>query len=59
MLWETKGHPMKIIKVLKQAQAWEFVSKYDDTLDHIVEQEETSPVVKTAAYNCQSTDERP
>lgn len=28
----------KIIKVLKQAQAWEFVSKYDDTLDHVVEQ---------------------
>lgn len=27
-----------IIKALKQAQAWEFVSKYEDGLDHIVEQ---------------------
>lgn len=27
-----------IIKSLKQAQAWEFVSKYEDTLDHVVEQ---------------------
>lgn len=27
-----------IIKALKQAQAWEFVSKYDDGLDHRVEQ---------------------
>ncbi|MFA6983977.1 MAG: ABC transporter ATP-binding protein [Sedimentibacter sp.] len=28
----------EIIKALKQAQAWEFVSKYEDGLDHIVEQ---------------------
>jgi len=28
----------QIIKALKQAQAWEFVSKYDDGLDHGVEQ---------------------
>lgn len=28
----------QIIKALKQAQAWEFVSKYEDGLDHIVEQ---------------------
>lgn len=28
----------QIIKALKQAQAWEFVSKYDDGLDHKVEQ---------------------
>ncbi len=28
----------EIIKVLKQAQAWEFVSKYEDGLDHWVEQ---------------------
>ncbi|HHV38913.1 MAG TPA: ABC transporter ATP-binding protein [Tepidimicrobium sp.] len=28
----------EIIKALKQAQAWEFVSKYDDGLDHRVEQ---------------------
>ena len=28
----------EIIKALKQAQAWEFVSKYNDGLDHIVEQ---------------------
>ena len=28
----------EIIKALKQAQAWEFVSKYDDGLDHKVEQ---------------------
>lgn len=28
----------KIINALKQAQAWEFVSKYDDGLDHKVEQ---------------------
>jgi len=28
----------QIIKALKQAQAWEFVSKYDDGLDHRVEQ---------------------
>ena len=27
-----------IIKALKQAQAWEFVSNYEDGLDHIVEQ---------------------
>lgn len=28
----------EIIKALEQAQAWEFVSKYDDVLDHRVEQ---------------------
>ncbi len=28
----------EIIKALKQAQAWEFVSTYEDGLDHIVEQ---------------------
>ncbi|MFY9611996.1 MAG: ABC transporter ATP-binding protein, partial [Tissierellaceae bacterium] len=28
----------EIIKALKQAQAWEFVSKYKDGLDHVVEQ---------------------
>ncbi len=28
----------EIIKALKHAQAWEFVSKYEDGLDHIVEQ---------------------
>lgn len=28
----------QIIKALKQAQAWEFVSKYEDGLDHRVEQ---------------------
>lgn len=28
----------EIIKALKLAQAWEFVSKYEDGLDHIVEQ---------------------
>lgn len=28
----------EIIKALKQAQAWEFVSKYEDGLDHKVEQ---------------------
>lgn len=28
----------EIINALKHAQAWEFVSKYDDGLDHIVEQ---------------------
>jgi ATP-binding cassette subfamily B protein len=28
----------EIIKALKQAQAWEFVSRYNDGLDHIVEQ---------------------
>lgn len=28
----------EIIEVLKHAQAWEFVSTYDDGLDHIVEQ---------------------
>lgn len=28
----------EIITALKQAQAWEFVSKYDDSLDHRVEQ---------------------
>lgn len=28
----------KIINALKQAQAWEFVSKYEDGLDHVVEQ---------------------
>lgn len=28
----------EIIEALKKAQAWEFVSKYDDGLDHIVEQ---------------------
>ncbi|NLJ59234.1 MAG: ABC transporter ATP-binding protein, partial [Tissierellia bacterium] len=28
----------EIIRALKQAQAWEFVSKYDDGLDHRVEQ---------------------
>lgn len=28
----------EIIKALKQAQAWEFVSKYEDGLDHWVEQ---------------------
>lgn len=28
----------EIIKALKQAQAWEFVSKYEDGLDHRVEQ---------------------
>lgn len=28
----------QIIEALKQAQAWEFVSKYDDGLDHRVEQ---------------------
>ena len=39
MLWgDERASDEKIIKVLKQAQAWEFVSKYDDTLDHIVEQ---------------------
>lgn len=39
MLWgDAKASDEKIIKTLKQAQAWEFVSKYDDTLDHIVEQ---------------------
>ncbi len=39
MLWgDAEASDEKIIKVLKQAQAWEFVSKYDDTLDHIVEQ---------------------
>ena len=39
MLWgDAKASDEKIIKVLKQAQAWEFISKYDDTLDHIVEQ---------------------
>ena len=27
-----------IIEALKLAQAWEFVSKYEDGLDHIVEQ---------------------
>jgi len=39
MLWgDAEASDEKIIRVLKQAQAWEFVSKYDDTLDHIVEQ---------------------
>jgi len=39
MLWgDERASDEKIISVLKQAQAWEFVSKYDDTLDHIVEQ---------------------
>ncbi|MGB4501328.1 MAG: ABC transporter ATP-binding protein [Natronincolaceae bacterium] len=39
MLWgDAEASDEKIIKVLKQAQAWEFVSKYDDTLDHVVEQ---------------------
>ena len=28
----------EIIEALKHAQAWEFVSRYDDGLDHIVEQ---------------------
>ncbi|HZK58023.1 MAG TPA: ABC transporter ATP-binding protein [Clostridia bacterium] len=39
MLWgDANASDEKIIRVLKQAQAWEFVSEYDDTLDHIVEQ---------------------
>lgn len=39
MLWgDERASDEKIISALKQAQAWEFVSKYDDTLDHIVEQ---------------------
>lgn len=33
-----KASDEEIIRALKQAQAWEFVSKYDDLLDHTVEQ---------------------
>ena len=39
MLWGNENATdEQIIKALKQAQAWEFVSKYDDVLDHRVEQ---------------------
>lgn len=39
MQWGDENAPdEKIINALKQAQAWEFVSKYDDVLDHRVEQ---------------------
>ncbi len=39
MQWGNEGASDEtIIKALKQAQAWEFVSKYEDGLDHIVEQ---------------------
>lgn len=39
MLWgNEKATDQEIIKALKQAQAWEFVSKYKDGLDHRVEQ---------------------
>lgn len=39
MKWgNEKATDEQIIKALKQAQAWEFVSKYDDGLDHRVEQ---------------------
>lgn len=39
MLWgNEKATDEQIIKALKQAQAWEFVSKYADGLDHQVEQ---------------------
>lgn len=39
MKWgNEKASDEEIIKALKQAQAWEFVSKYEDTLDHEVEQ---------------------
>ncbi|HZK00455.1 MAG TPA: ABC transporter ATP-binding protein [Tissierellaceae bacterium] len=39
MQWGDEGASDEaIIRSLKQAQAWEFVSKYEDGLDHIVEQ---------------------
>lgn len=39
MQWGNEGASDDlIIKSLKQAQAWEFVSQYEDGLDHIVEQ---------------------
>jgi ATP-binding cassette subfamily B multidrug efflux pump len=39
MLWGNENATdEEIIKALKQAQAWEFVSKYKDGLDHRVEQ---------------------
>lgn len=39
MQWGNEGASDDlIIKALKQAQAWEFVQKYEDGLDHIVEQ---------------------
>ena len=39
MLWGNENATdEEIIKCLKQAQAWEFVSKYEDGLDHRVEQ---------------------
>ncbi len=39
MLWGNENATdEEIISALKQAQAWEFVSKYDDGLDHRVEQ---------------------
>ncbi len=39
MLWGNENATdEQIIKALKQAQAWEFVSKYEDGLDHRVEQ---------------------
>ncbi|NLY45664.1 MAG: ABC transporter ATP-binding protein [Tissierella sp.] len=39
MQWGNEGASDDlIINALKQAQAWEFVSKYEDGLDHIVEQ---------------------
>lgn len=39
MQWGNEGASDDlIIKALKQAQAWEFVSQYEDGLDHMVEQ---------------------
>ncbi|MDR7871169.1 MAG: ABC transporter ATP-binding protein [Tissierellaceae bacterium] len=39
MQWGNEGATdEEIVKALKQAQAWEFVSKYEDSLDHQVEQ---------------------
>lgn len=39
MKWGNEGASDDlIIQALKQAQAWEFVSKYEDGLDHLVEQ---------------------
>jgi ATP-binding cassette subfamily B multidrug efflux pump len=39
MLWGNENATdEQIIKALKQSQAWEFVSKYEDGLDHRVEQ---------------------
>ncbi|MDO5033675.1 MAG: ABC transporter ATP-binding protein [Eubacteriales bacterium] len=39
MLWgKAEASDAEIIEALKQAQAWEFVSQYEDLLDHKVEQ---------------------